>query len=239
MTRTRSQHLSVAGRLGGIGASLGVLAGAVQATVGTRIPDWSGDKDSPVGLGLLTIALSASVLAIAARAQRVSTVPRPETLAAITLWLLAVALLCSTTVGRLWVIPGALILAAAGFIFAACGWNGFRGVVASNWLRGLLGLLGVFEVLMAISAASVATVTAGVVAGGALITAAIISRPGRRTIVTALVAATLPFVAVTWWAIVTPLVSVVALAIGLALAGGHVSSPDDETVAPLDVQPVG
>ncbi len=239
MSRTRSQLLSVVARLTGIGGSLGMFAGVVQATVGDRIPDWSGNKDSPVGLGLLTIALGASVLAIAARTRRVSTAPGPETLTAITLWLAAVALLCSTTVGRLWAIPGALILAAAGFSFAACGWHSFRGVVAANWLRGLLGLLGVFEILMAISAASVTTVAAGLVAGGGLIAAAIISKPSRRTIVTVLVTATLPFVALTWWTIVTPLVSVVALAIALALTGRNVRSAGAGRSAPLDRQPVG
>jgi hypothetical protein len=34
--------------------------------------------------------------------------------------------------------------------------------------------------------------------------------------IAALVAATLPFAALTWWTIVTPMLSVVALAIGLA-----------------------
>jgi hypothetical protein len=52
-----------------------------------------------------------------------------------------------------------------------------------------------------------------------------------------IVGATLPFVALTWWAIVTPLLSVVALAVGLAATrhGAH-STP---FVALLEPQPVG
>lgn len=42
--------------------------------------------------------------------------------------------------------------------------------------------------------------------------------------VTGLVAATLPFPVVTWWTIVTPLLTVVALAIGLATAGADKSA---------------
>lgn len=238
MTRTRSHLLSVAARLTRIGGGLGILAGVVQATIGTRIPDWSGNKDSHVALGLLTVALGASVL-IAARTLRAATVPGPETLTAITLWLAAVALLCSTTVGRLWAFPGALILAAAGFTFTACGWHSFRAVVATNWLRGLLGLLGLFEVLMAISAASVTTVAAGLAAGGVLIAAAMMSKPGHRTVVTVLVAATLPFVALTWWTIVTPLLSVVALSVALTATRHRVRSTPAGSGAQLDWQPVG
>jgi hypothetical protein len=160
-----------------------------------------------------------------------------EALDAVTLWLVAVALLCSTTVGRLWAIPGVLLLAAAGITLAACGWTRFRTIVAANWLRGLLGLLGAFELLMAVTAGPPTTVAASLVAGGALVVAAIVSRPSRRTTVTVLVAATLPFVALTWWTIVTPLLSVSALAVGLAATrhGAH-STP---AVALLEPQPVG
>lgn len=210
--------LPVAARLATIGGSLGVLAGVTQATIGSHIPDWTGNKNSPVALGLLTIVLALSVV-IAARPLRSMTGPRPETLAATALWLIVVALVCSTTVGRLWSVPEALILAAAGFTIAGCGWRNFRSVVATNWLRGLLGVLGGLEVLMAVSAAPITIIATGLVAGGALIAAAIVSSAGKRTIVVLLVVASLPFVALTWWTIVTPLVTIAALVIGLAGAG--------------------
>ena len=238
MTGSPSQLLRVSARLAAIGGSLGVVVGVVQATIGNRIPDWTGNKNSHVALGLLTFALGASVL-VAARTLRAATVPRPETLAAITLWLAAVAMLCSTTVGRLWAIPGPLLLAAAGVTLAACGWQCFRTVVATNWLRGLLGLLGAFEILMAVRAAPATTLAAGLVAGGVLAAAAIFSRPGRRTMVLLLVAATSPFVASTWWTIVTPLLTVAALAIGLAATGRNVRSSAARSGAPFDRHPAG
>jgi hypothetical protein len=238
MTRARSQLLIVAGRLAVLGGSVGIAAGVAQATIGSRIPDWSGNKDQPVALGLLTVALGASVL-VASRTLRTATVPRDDTLAAITLWLAAVAIVCSTTVGRLWAVPGVLLLAAAGVTLTVCGWQRFRSVVATYWLRGLLGALGVFELLMAVSAALNITVAIGLVAGGALIGAAILARPGKRTMIAVLVAATLPFAVLTWWTIVTPLLTVVAFVIGFAATGRSVRSTDAGTsAAQLDRQPV-
>jgi hypothetical protein len=104
----------------------------------------------------------------------------------------------------------------------------FRSVLAANWLRVLLGALGFFELLMAVSAGPSVTMAAGVLAGGALIAASVVVGPGRRAIVALLVAATSPFAVLTWWTIVTPLLTVVALAIGLAATGRSVSAPDVE-----------
>lgn len=221
MSRNRAQLSMLAGRLAAIGARIAVVAGIAQAIIGSRIPDWSGNKHQPVALGLLTIALGASAL-VAARSLRAAATPGDERLAAVTVWLALVALVCSTTVGRLWAIPGVLLLAAAGVTLVACGWHRFRSVVAAHWLRGLLGVLGGLELLMAVSAAPAVTVVAGLVAGGALIAAAILTRPGSKTLVVVLVAATVPFAALTWWTTVTPLLTVVALAIGLAATTGNV-----------------
>jgi hypothetical protein len=215
MTRASTQLLTLASRLGVIGGSLGILAGIAQATIGSRIPEWSGNKDQPVALGLLTVALSASAPA-AARTLHVSDAPRDSSLARVTVWHAVVAAVCSSTVGRLWVIPGVLLIAAAGATFAACGWDQFRSQVSNHWLRGLLGILGVFELLMAVSAAPAITIAAGVLAGAALIVAAALATHGRRLIVSGLVAATLPFAILTWWAIIPPLLSAVAFAIGIA-----------------------
>ena len=198
-----------------------MTAGLVQTTIGNRIPEWSGNKSSRVALGLLSMALGASVLA--ARRLHGAAMPRAETLTAITLWLAAVALVCSTTVGWLWVIPDALVLVAAGVSLAACGWRSFRLVVAADWLQGLVGFLAALVLLMAVSAASLSTVAAGLVAGDALIAAAVMSVPGRQKLVIVLVAATSPFVAMTWWTIATPVLTVVALAIGLAATRRSVS----------------
>ena len=239
MTRPHPQLLAIAARLGAIGAMVGIGAGFTQATIGSRIPDWSGNKAHPVALGLLTIALSVTAL-VAARTLRSAQPPRNETLTAITLWFAIVAFLCSTTVGRLWAIPGVLLLAAAGVTLTVCGWHHFLSVVARNWLRGLLGILGALELLMAVSAGPAITVAAGLVAGGALVTAAVVTKPDRRTTVIVLVAASLPFAILTWWTIVTPLLTVAAFVIGVATTRTSVvTRVDVGNDAPLDAHSVG
>jgi hypothetical protein len=215
MSRDRQQLSTRARRLATIGGTIAIIAGVTQATIGSRIPDWTGNKHQPVALGLLTVTLGVSVL-VAARPLHHGAAPGDETLTAVTLWLALVALVCSTTVGRLWAIPGAFLIAAAVVTLSACGWHRFRSVVATQWLRGLLGVLGAFEILMAVSAASAVTVAAGLVAGGALIAAATLARSGSKTMIALLVVATVPFAALTWWTVVTPLLTFVALAIGLA-----------------------
>lgn len=238
MNRSQPQLLGSAARLAAIGGTLAVIAGVIQATVGHRIPAWTGNKHSHVALGLLTVALGAGVV-VAARTLHSPTGCAPVTLTAITLWLAAVAILCSTTVGRLWVVPGALVVGAAILTLVACGWNRFLAVVATHWLRGLLGLLGVFEVLMAVTASSAMVVIAGLVAGGVLVAMSSLSSPGRRTIVLASVLGTLPFVALTWWTIVTPLITAVALAIGLAATGRGAGPVGAAIGAPRAPVPVG
>ena len=211
MTLAPERSSSIAARLAMVGGGLGVVAGVVQATAGSRLPDWTGNKDSPVALGVLTIVLSISVV-VAARWLAGRPARRPEPLTAIALWFMVVALLCSTTVGRLSVVPAALILIAAGATVAGLGWRTFTMVISTHWLRGLLGLLGGFELLMAVSAAPIVTIVAGLGAGAALIAAAVIG-PERRTAGLLLVAASLPFAALTWWTIISPSLTITALVI--------------------------
>ncbi|HYN34484.1 MAG TPA: hypothetical protein VES40_17805, partial [Ilumatobacteraceae bacterium] len=170
---------------------------------------------------------------------RSTTAPTDGIMSAIALWLAVVAVVCSTTAGRLWVVPGALLLAGAGATLAACGWHQFRSEVASNWLRGLLGILGAFALLMAVSAAPTATIAAGLLAGAALIAAAVLARPGRGLIVSGLVAVTLPFAILTWWAIIPPLLTVVAFVIGVAVTRSPDTSRPAAEVTRRDLHPVG
>jgi hypothetical protein len=101
-------------------------------------------------------------------------------------------------------------------LIVASGWQRFRTIIVTNWLRLLLGILGALELMMAVSAGPAITVALGVVAGCSLLAAAILSRPGRRMLIAVLVGVSLPFAAVTWWTIVTPLLTAVALAIAVA-----------------------
>lgn len=207
----RRQHLAAS--LGLLGAGLGLIAGVVQVAVGSRIPDWTGNKDAPGVLGLLTIVLSLVALA-AASGLRGPTPLRPGRRALTTLALLVPAGLCSSTVGRLWYLPGLLLLAAAASSLAAGGTSALLPVVRRDWTRGLVSILGAFELLVAVSAGPVLTMVVGVV-GGLALAAAPWAPGGTRVRVFLLLAGSLPFAALTWWSVAGPLLAVAALAVGL------------------------
>ncbi|MEI6448805.1 MAG: hypothetical protein WCP98_02500 [Actinomycetes bacterium] len=93
----------------GAGVLLGLCAGLAQLFVGSSIPEWTGNKMDPAGLGLTTIVLSL-VAAVALWQLR-----RPVLVWARVTWVLvsvACAAVCFSTVGRLWYVPGTLLLVA-------------------------------------------------------------------------------------------------------------------------------
>lgn len=102
-------------RLGTWGATLGMLAGVVELSIGAHICPWIGNKENPAVLGLVTILLSGLALAafIVVRKQE----PRTnDGKLAILLGALLPAAICFTTVGRLWYLPGALLMVAAALL---------------------------------------------------------------------------------------------------------------------------
>jgi hypothetical protein len=99
-------------RLGIAGGILGIAAGSVQWAFGSEIPEWTGNKLHPVQLGIITIALSLLALAcVRFLSARPGAPPWQRGLAL--LGLLAAAGICFTTVGRLWFVPGPLLIASA------------------------------------------------------------------------------------------------------------------------------
>ena len=148
MNRTDQRHRFVVG-LGLAGAVLGVAAGAVQVMIGSQIPEWSGAKASPTGLGLLTIGLSllAGFAAVRQRTPGLTAWGRT----ACALGLLVPGLLCLSTVGRLWY-PSAVLLVVAG-VLTIDRWRDTGKAFAQDWFRVLLTVLGCFELLMAAGAA--------------------------------------------------------------------------------------
>ena len=76
----------------------GLGAGAVQVMIGSQIPEWSGAKASPTGLGLLTIGLSLLAGFAAVRQSTPGLTAWGRTACA--LGLLVPGLLCLSTVGR-------------------------------------------------------------------------------------------------------------------------------------------
>lgn len=107
MTLARAPRSAVA--VAAVGVFLGVCAGLVQLLAGSSIPEWTGNKMDPAGLGLTTIVLS--LVAGAALWQ----LRRPLPAWARVTWVLvsvACAAICFSTVGRLWYVPGTLLLLA-------------------------------------------------------------------------------------------------------------------------------
>lgn len=219
MSITRATRHGVAEILGMTGSALGVLAGAVQALVGARIPDWTGAKQAPVSLGLLTIALSL-LAGYAAHRQA-----RPHTSVALRaghgVVLLVPGLLCFSTVGRLWYLPGPLLLLAS--ILSIDSIRDTVMLAARNWLRCLLALLGGAELLMAAGAAP-AVAAVGLVGGFALLVAGTAAR-SRRSLVVLVVVGTVPFAALAWTAVVPVLLLLAIAAITVPLTRHPVLTP--------------
>jgi hypothetical protein len=96
-------------QLGKLGSILGALVGLIELSVGTQILPWIGNKGSPVALGFVTFILSGvAFLSILSARKHVS--PTNDRKLAIFLGVLLPAVICFTTVGRLWYLPGSLLL---------------------------------------------------------------------------------------------------------------------------------
>ena len=200
-----------AASLGITGGVIGVVAGTVQALVGARIPEWTGAKQEPGSLGLLTIALSLLAGYAAYRQARPNTTVKAR--AAHTVLMLIPALLCFSTVGRLWFLPGLMLLAAA--LFSIDSIRDTSTLFTRNWLRCLLALLGAAELLMAAGAAPV-LLAVGAVGGIALIAAATVAK-SRTSLVALIVVGTVPFTLLAWTAVIPVLLLVAAAAIAVPL----------------------
>lgn len=199
--------------IGTLGGALGTAAGAVQLTWGSTIPAWTGNKADPARLGLVTILLGLIALG-AARYSPADPAPVGAALRAATLAF--PALVGFTTVGRMWYLPGALLLVAAAL--AATGVHGSGRQVAAalgaSWARLLTGTLALLAVALGLTAhgpARVAGALGGVIALALAVTSSGRSWIGRRGPGLALV----PFACLTWWSVVTPLLALLALAIGV------------------------
>ena len=186
------------------GAVLGIAAGVTAATVGSRIPEWTGAKADPTALGLLTVVLCALALALAVRLPHLRT--RDQRQGAL-VFVVVVGLLFFTTVGRLWWVPGPLLLLGAALEVSPR--TDLSVPNRTGFVQVLIAVLGSVELVMAASA-SVAIMVTGVVGGVALIACGWLL--ARSTVVAAalLVVGTVPFVLVAWSAIVPVLVLVLA-----------------------------
>ncbi len=205
----------LAARLGAVGGAVGVAAGLVQLTIGSRIPEWTGAKSSPVALGLLTVVLSllAGWSALRQRDADLTTARRTACAAAI----LGTGLICSTTVGWLWWWLPAPLLFAAGALTVDRGRESL-GVLTGNWARCLLVALAGCELVMA-AGGGLSLLAAGALGGAGLLSVAW-SRMERRTALVRVVVATTPLAVLGWTALAPVLVLLTGAAVVLLLERG-------------------
>lgn len=214
--RTGRRSDRLAGHLALAGASLGVLAGLLELTVGPSVRDWVGNKQDTTRLGLATLVLSA-VAALAAAALRRPRDDAGGRRVAIVLALLVPALVCFTTVGRLWYLPGALLLGAGALVLARTRRRDFAAALdGQHWRVGLLVLCGGFYIFLGATALGLAGVL-GILGGVSIWAAARIAPHSPRAAYAFLFSGVLPFAAATWWSVITPVLAVLAVVIGVGV----------------------
>ena len=211
----RAKLDALAGTLATLGATLGIVAGAIDLAVGSSIRDWVGNKLDTTRLGAATLILSAVALAAALAWRRSSARTGGRRLATL-LALLLPAGICFTTIGRLWYIPGALLLIAAALIGAASTRADLaRAIDERRWRAGLTVTLGAYYVFLGADALGIAGVL-GILGGLAMWAALIIAPRNHRLALALLALGALPFAVATWWSVVTPLIAILALVTGRA-----------------------
>ena len=179
------------------------------------IRSWVGSKQDTTRLGLATITLSAiALLAAVTWLQRRETSPGTRLL--IVVGLIVPGVICFTTVGRAWYLPGALLVVAAAMAASELREDAREVVetISRHWLAALTVVLGAFYVFLGATALGVAGMLG--IGGGITILAivALSSRVPPRVASLVLVAAALPFAVLTWWSIVTPLLAILVVTIG-------------------------
>ena len=193
-----------------------MLAGAVEVSVGSTIRPWIGNKNDPTRLGFVTIVLAAIAVSSAVGLAVSRRPVLPSRRLGLAVGMLVPGLLCFTTVGRLWYVPGVLVL--TGGVLAAYGVRSHLGVVGRdinrNATRILAFALGVLSLGLGIAALG-STGVLGVV-GALVVLNLLVVRPrvNRPAAIVLLLVATAPFAITTWWSVVTPLVAVLIVIFG-------------------------
>jgi hypothetical protein len=215
-----------AGHLAVAGATLGVIAGLVDVAIGASIRAWVGNKLDTTTLGVATVILSGVSLAAGVEWHRPGGRAAGRRLATV-LGLLVPAGVCFTTSGRLWFVPGVLLLSASVLVLLASSREELvRAVDEHRWLNGLVALLGGYYVFLGADALPQGAGVLGILGGLAIWTALLATRRSHRAGLGLLWAGALPFAILTWWSVITPLIAILILTIGPAAARVRRAIPD-------------
>nr|WSY53619.1 hypothetical protein OG999_28245 [Streptomyces sp. NBC_00886] len=217
MSARSDRYAAWSGLLGG---GLGVAAGIAQAVAGSELGAWAGEKADPVPLGLLTIVLSGLAFTGALVRLRADRPPSAGCRAVVAGAELVAGLVCFSTVGRLWWLPGLLLVSAAVAEISAAP-AGVTRAVRQAWPAILTGILGACLMLVATSADTPLLLWPGLAGGLAVSAVPWIAAHSVRIGVAALLLGALPFAALTWWTAVTPLTAALALVTGAVVIRRH------------------
>ncbi len=197
------------------GASLGLAAGIVELTAGPRIRDWVGNKLDTTRLGLATIVLGLVALAAALTwlRRRDLSVGRHLLVGA---GLLVPGVVGFTTVGRLWFVPGTLLVVTGLGVLLDLRKDAaaVSETLGANWLAVLTAVLAASYIFLGATALGLAGALG--IAGGIVIlaTLAASARLPRHVPVLLLCVAAVPFAVLTWWSVVTPLLAMLLIVLG-------------------------
>ncbi len=138
-----------------LGGGLGILAGLIEMSIGAQILPWIGNKESPVVLGLITFFLSSIALLSVLSARNHVKLTNDRKLA-IFFGVLLPAVICFTTVGRLWYLPGSLLimtclLLAHEFWFGQSKLSSPKIISRKFWVNQILGGIGSLIILVSVA----------------------------------------------------------------------------------------
>jgi nucleotide-binding universal stress UspA family protein len=169
---------------------------------------------TPTPLGLVTIILSAIALASAVAWERRGGRVGDRRLATVLAFLVPAGV-CFTTIGRLWYLPGALLIIAGVLVVGASARGELSHAVSRHhWLNGLTALLGGYFLFLGGDALPKAVGVLGILGALAIWTALLGTRRSHRVRLILLAVGALPFALATWWSVVTPVIALLVLTIG-------------------------
>lgn len=141
-------------QIGKLGSALGVLAGLTELSIGTDILPWIGNKENPVVLGLTTLLLSTIAFVSVSSANKHIHLTNDRKLA-LFFGIFIPAAVCFTTVGRLWYVPGTLLLATSlllghGFWFGHAKISSTKIISRKFGADQIIGVIGSLFILVSV-----------------------------------------------------------------------------------------
>ncbi len=204
--------LLLARRSGFVAGLLGGAAGILQLATGTT--PWTGNKNDPLMLGIVTLILAAFLgLASIATTRATTTDGR----LAIASAFLITAMLGLTTAGLAWVPAAVAALASGGLAGrSAVSTGSVSAAIIRNWPPTLLVILA--AVYLSLGLTAMGTVGLLGIAGSVAVLGALAIRTRSRTLaIGLLVVGAAPFAVATYSSVATPLTGILLIAIGLPI----------------------